>query len=192
MPVGEPGVPKKQLPPQQSALIVQTPPLATHVAAWQMPFTHGNWLQQSAEVAQVPPGFEQVALRKHRGMPSSSGPQHCSGWLLQVPDGTPFGSQQLLDTLHADTPASFAPTLQIPPGLVHEFSPWHRPRMPASGLAPSQISNFPSGLWYPQQSVLNSQTSACGLQPDGFSQIAIPPEAPLVPHDREQQPWSHA
>jgi hypothetical protein len=44
---------------------------------------------------------------------------------------------------------------------------------------------------YPQQSESFSQTSACGLQPDGFSQIVTPAEAPLVPHDFEQHDVLH-
>jgi hypothetical protein len=43
----------------------------------------------------------------------------------------------------------------------------------------------------PQQSVSFWQTSACGLQPDGFSQIVTPPVAPGVPHDFEQHAVSH-
>jgi hypothetical protein len=137
MPVCEPGVPKKQLPPQQSALIVQTPWLGTQ-AAWQMPFTHGVVLQQSAEVAQVPPALLQGPLRRHRGTPSSSGWQHSSGVLWQLAPGNFNGEQQSLATLHAATLAS-EPTLQIPPGLEQEFSPAHRPRTPASGLAPEHV-----------------------------------------------------
>jgi hypothetical protein len=44
----------------------------------------------------------------------------------------------------------------------------------------------------PQQSWSIWQSSPSGAQPDGCSQMVVPPVAPLVPHDREQQLWLQA
>jgi len=108
--------------------MVHAPLFATHAALQvKLPFAscvHGSWLQQSADVTHVPPVAEQVALTMQRGMPSESGWQHASGLLLQTPDATPFGSQQLLATLHA---VELDPVLQISPGFEQELPLEHFP-----------------------------------------------------------------
>ena len=128
VPVWSPGADLRQLPPQQSALIVQFPLLAMQLAPqtnWPAPFgTHGRVLQQSADVVHDPPAAEHVALRRQRGMPRESCPQHAAGLLLQVPLGTPFGSQQLFATLHAATA-----DLQSSPGFEHEVPLPQRPNL---------------------------------------------------------------
>jgi hypothetical protein len=132
VPVWSPGDALKQLPPQQSALMVQLPLSATHVVTAHRKVlvpvpssTHGFWLQQSADVMQMAPAGAQMVSRMQRGMPSESGWQHRSGLLLQVPwFGMLSGSQQLLATLHA---VELEPVLQISPGFEHELPLPHWP-----------------------------------------------------------------
>ena len=136
VPVWSPGADLKQLPPQQSALIVQFPVLAMQLAPqtnWPVEFwTHGSLLQQSADVMHDPPAFEHEALSRQRGMPRESCPQHAAGLLLHVPDATPVGSQQLFATLHAATAdlqssPGFEQALPLPqrPNLSVETCFWH-------------------------------------------------------------------
>src|SRR5574338_1453630 len=92
---------------QQSALIVHSPPFATHMFwPWHLPPTHGA-PQQSALVVQVEPAGTPASVHlkltpRQRGMPSASREQHSSGWLLHQPVGVrpPSGwrlSQQLFE-----------------------------------------------------------------------------------------------
>jgi hypothetical protein len=119
-------------------------------------------------------------------MPSSSCLQQTSGLLLHVPEGTPFGSQQLLATLHA---VALELVLQVSPGLLHELPFPHRP----NGSVDFCFWHCrPPAMRLPQQSEFVWQSSPSGLQPDGSSQILTPPVAPLNPHDREQQLVSQA
>jgi hypothetical protein len=119
-------------PEQQSSAVVHEPPDEMHAAAHRRvpepSATHGL-PQQSAEDSQVVPagmGTAQffTSWRRHRGMPSESWRQHASGLLLQVPDGKPAGSQQLLLTLQA---LALLPVLQICPALLHELPFEQRP-----------------------------------------------------------------
>jgi hypothetical protein len=122
----------QESPEQQSSAVVHEPPDAMHAAAHRrvpvLSATHGL-PQQSADDAQsVPAGTGEVQFltswRRHRGMPSESWRQHSSGLLLQVPDGKPAGSQQLLLTLHA---VELLAVLQTCPALLHELPFEQRP-----------------------------------------------------------------
>jgi hypothetical protein len=79
-------------------------------------------------------------------MPSESCAQHAAGSLLQVPEGTPAGSQQLFATLHA---VELDATLQISPGFEQELPLAQRPNL---SVEEGLLHFKPAGFRYPQQS----------------------------------------
>jgi hypothetical protein len=163
------------VPAQQSACVVQEPLIGEHFAPHvSLPVasgTHGS-PQQSALDAHAVPGAGWVAQlptkwMRHRGMWSSSRPQHSSGWLLQLPDGVPTVSQQSFDTLHESVP----PTLQVWPGSLQAppLLP-HRPNSSVDLFFTHVVGLPPFGPGapdQPQQSLSTRQISAIGWQPDG-------------------------
>jgi hypothetical protein len=174
-------------PEQQSVAVVQEPPVGMQAAAQRsvplLSAMHGL-PQQSADDAQTVPGAGGVLqsptlFMRHRGMPTESRWQHCSGWLLQVPDFMPGGSQQLSALLQEVVP----PVLQICPGSWHAFAWLEQRPYAAEELDFEQRS--------PQQSESDWQISPIGWQPEGFWQTLLPFSPPVGPQAREQQDAWH-
>jgi hypothetical protein len=170
VPESAPGSLLQSNPVQQSSAVVHEPPEGMHATAQRsvpvLSATQGL-PQQSAEDAHVVPGGgftvqSPTLFMRHRGMLSASRWQHISGWLLQVPDFSPGGSQQSLLVLHEVLP----PVLQICPAWLHALA-WleHCPNSSVV-LVFAHVS--------PQQSVSARQSSPTGWHPDGFWQTLLP------------------
>jgi hypothetical protein len=151
-------------PEQQSLAVVHEPPEGIHAAAHRsvplLSAMHGL-PQQSADEAQRLPAAggtlqSPTFTMRHRGMFCASRWQHCSGWLLQVPDFMPGGSQQLSELLHEVVP----PVLQICPASWHAFA-WFEQR-------PNASLELDFEQRRPQQSESFWQISPTGWQPEGF------------------------
>jgi hypothetical protein len=167
-------------PEQQSASIVHSPLVFTHVPSHTL-FTQGL-PQQSALVAHFEPGgttmpsLQTKFTARQRGMPSASREQHASGLLLQNdgPGAPPSGrspSQQSFDVPpHAPDAA-----LQTSPGRRH----WRNSQRPnvspvgtvhvfgALGSPPAPFTRPVGRPGPPQQSLSALHSSFCGLQPEG-------------------------
>jgi hypothetical protein len=178
-------------PVQQSAVVVQVPAVGTHAARHTL-LTHGL-PQQSALVTQLLPagiGAVQVfALRMQRGMPRESLRQQLSGSALQKDAfGAPFGSQQLFSDEHEDVLG-----LQMLPGSRHTVPLSQRPNSWVADALEQETAPLTGGgePAEPQQSLSLRQSSPVGEQPDGGSQMKMPPALPLGAHTREQHVPPH-
>jgi hypothetical protein len=168
---------KQGRPGQQSALVVQAPPLATQMGpqtnagapgADDELGTHGR-PQQSALVAQAcpardPPSVQGSPFRVQRGMPRMSCWQ-TSGFWLTLP------AQQLFSALH-----DIVLSLQIAPAGRHAMPLSQRP----TGSLAFALLQLPVPVWplmpsKPQQSASERQTSPVGRQPLGGWQTSTPP-----------------
>jgi hypothetical protein len=127
---------------------------------------------------------------RQRGIPSASGRQQFSGFLLHVLFAGWFSaSQQLFEVLHEPLDS-----LQTSPGSRHEPPPLPQRPYASVGLVLKQYSAVPafgSGEPdQPQQSLSTWQSSPTGWQPDGFWHTLNADDVPS-PHAREQHDCSH-